>query len=253
MKRFSLYKVVIHVHPSRTGFTSTAQPLCLCVSFSFHPGTAPSSKCILQLLISGSLPGEELRSSSTLFYSPLKYLTSLSNSACIFHLHSWAAAEHLWRRSHVLARHYHLFSYDHSKMTYSEKNSHFLSCLNNVLNVPLFALRIILTFVYLQVLLFHVYKVSRRDPPHPAHAHLFPLMRVISRLSCERNSSSVLFQLVQLWIRIDFTHWIDLFASPASFTAYSLHTEMCTKKYNTGPALKQSPPLLIYEMQKTSM
>lgn len=35
--------------------------------------------------------------------------------------------------------------------------------------------------------------------------------------------------------------------------AYFLYTEMYTKKYNIVLALKQSPLLLIYEMQKTSM
>lgn len=99
---------------SRQSFENQLNLSCIAFvsapSFFYYPGSTPCSKRILQLLVSGSLPSEELRSSSTLFYSLFKYLTSFSSSACIFQLHSWAAAEHLWSKSlNVLALRYDLF------------------------------------------------------------------------------------------------------------------------------------------------
>lgn len=77
-------------------------------SFSSYPGTAPCSERNPQFLGSASLPSGELESPSTLSYSLFKYLTSFSNSACMFQLHSSAFAEQFWRKSlHTMVLHCH--------------------------------------------------------------------------------------------------------------------------------------------------
>lgn len=91
--------------------SSPKQSSCVC-SLSYYPSTTSCSKCILQLLVSGSPPSKELKSSSTLFYSLFKqpdFIFQQCLPIAVTQLSScWTPLQFL----NILARHYQLLSYD---------------------------------------------------------------------------------------------------------------------------------------------